>query len=219
MNDIITVEDWNSALLSYPNSFEYPVDTKGMELDKTYIYDFVEVKVTYGYDLWDYMYKYEFKFYNEIFGGEYYLLNENGVKINAEESGYSKVDGEHQLVIYSTRPNIKLMLILNGISLETPESVGCIVTLKDDIFLSNFTKRIYEFNLINYDNRKMVSFELRLYTIDDERITLSPTRTEGSIDFKTKVIFEYTPSKLLKDNIEFIINRGDEVIGYAQEGD
>lgn len=214
MNDLITVEDWNSAILTYPNPFEYELDTKGLNLNQEYTYDFIKVKITNETIDGENGFKYDFKFYNDLFLGKYYLLKENGELTEALVEEYSIHNNQHHLELYSLESNVKLNLVLNTNSESAGiEKIGCIVTLENNLFLNNFTKRTYQFNIKNYDSRRMKSFNLKLKTIDNETITLSPTATEGSTHFKTKVIFEYTPGKLLKDELEFTIVRGEEVVG------
>lgn len=215
MNDLITVEDYNSAVLTYTNPFEYKLDTLNLELDTTYQYDFVTVTKSYEGN----RYKYEFKFYNDAWNNTYYLLTQDDRFAIPDSVTYEKVSNEHRLTIYSNKPNLKLILIIGEGSTSTVETVDCLVKLKNNVFFDNFSKRTYEFELINYDSKEMKSFDLIIYTVDNERIKLSPTRTEGGPHFKDKVIFEYTPTKLLKDEIEFVIHRGAEILGSAQEGD
>ena len=74
MSGLITVEDYHSVLINYPNSFDYIIDFSKFPNAEHFKYDFVEVNIEFSNN----QYTYVLSFKNDVWTRQYsYETNEN----------------------------------------------------------------------------------------------------------------------------------------------
>ena len=168
MSSLITIEDYNSTLYNYKDSFIYKIPTSS---------------ITAGGHMWDNKfninkvlvsggrYKYTLQFKTNIWNGMYYVLNEDNEVVNSSAS-YNYSNGTHTLeIIVPNSANYYIGLymspLINEAGSVTISEIYYNVILENNVFLKGVNEK-YTFTVTRFGN-----------VTDDWDFTLKLKRTDG----------------------------------------